>query len=80
MVAVSYDRKAILVTWDPGDYEGEVALYFTNPSDSSDVSNTDARDNDGEAVATVPATFIGAILCEVRDSDGNVIDSGTLSI
>ena len=55
-VAVSYDRKAILVTWEPGDHKGDVQLFFTNPGDLSDISNTDARANDGEGVAPSPTT------------------------
>ena len=79
-VKVSYDRKAILVTWEPGDHKGDVQLFFTNPGDLSDISNTDARANDGEGVASVPYDFTGEINVEVKDADGNVIDSGTISV
>lgn len=79
-VEISYDRKAILVTWDPGDHDGEVQLFFTNSGDLSDISNTDARANDGEGVASVPYDFTGAINVEVKTLDGEVIDSGEIAV
>jgi len=78
-VATRTDRHAFVVTWDAGDGEGDVQLFFTSP-DGDDVSNTDARTNDGEAVATVPADFSGDINVEVRASDGSVVDSGTITL
>lgn len=79
-VAVSYDRRAILVTWDKGDYDGDVQLFFTNPGDLSDISNTDARANDGEGVATVPKNYVGQIKVEVKTLDGEVIDEGEIEV
>jgi len=68
------------VTWDAGSHDGEVQLFFINPADLSDISNTDARANDGEAVATVPADFSGEVNVEVHALTGEVIDKGTITL
>ena len=79
-VGISLERKALQVTWEPGDYDGEVQLFFTNPGNLEDVSNTDARANDGDALVSVPYNFSGEINCEVKALDGTVVDSGVLSV
>ena len=76
-VGISLERKGIQVTWDPGAHAGEVQLFFSR---GDDVSNTDARANDGDALVSVPYDFAGTTHMQVRDIDGNVIDSGDLDI
>lgn len=78
MVGISLERKGIQVTWDATLSEAtEAQLYFSR---NGDVSNTDARANDGNALVSVPYTFAGTTHLEVRDLDGNIIDSGDLEI
>ncbi len=81
-VSQRLDRKAFEVVWTEGlDSTDDVKVFFINPGDLSDISNTDARANDGSAVATVPADFSGEINVEVRTvTDGTVIDKGTISL
>ena len=78
MVGISLERKGIQVTWDATLSDStEAQLYFTR---NGDASNTDARANDGNALVSVPYAFSGSTHLEVRDLDGNVIDSGDLEI
>lgn len=81
-VSQRLDRKAFEVVWTEGlDSTDQVKVFFINPADLSDISNTDPRENDGSAVATVPADFSGEINVEVRTAtDGNLLDSGTITL
>jgi hypothetical protein len=77
-VGISLERKGIQVTWDASLSEAtEAQLYFTR---NGDASNTDVRANDGDALVSVPFAFQGTTHMEVRDPDGNVIDSGDLNV
>ena len=78
MVGISLERKGIQVTWDSSLSESaEAVLYFSR---GDDVSNTDARANDGDALVSVPYDFSGTTHLQVRDLDGNVIDEGDVEI
>ena len=78
MVGISLERKGIQVTWDSSlSTEKEAVLYFSR---NGDVSNTDARANDGNALVSVPYTFEGTTHLEVKDLNGNTIDEGDLTI
>ncbi len=77
-VSVNTVRTDVEVSWDPGDYEGEVRVFATG--DEGDVHNTEFGPNDGKASLSYPEGFVGDSEIEVRDADGNVIDSGSISV
>jgi hypothetical protein len=78
MVGISLERKGIQVTWDATlSTSPDAQLYFSR---NGDVSNTDPRANDGNALVSVPYAFSGTTHLEVKDLDGNVFDSGDLTI
>jgi len=77
-VGISLERKGVQVTWDATLTDAkEVALFFSR---NGDISNTDLRLNDGEALVSVPYSFSGTTHMEVRDEAGNVVDSGDITI
>lgn len=73
------DRKAVVVQWDAGDYEGPVTLKLTNP-ESGDVSSTELSSNAGYAAVTYPLDYSGETDVQVCDADGNVLDEGSVSV
>ena len=78
MVGISLERKGVQVTWDASlSTEKEAQLFFSR---NGDVSNTDPRANDGDALVSVPYTFSGQTHLQVKDLAGNIIDEGDLTI
>lgn len=77
-VSVNTERKLVEVSYDPGDYVGLVVVYATG--EAGDIHNTAELPNDGLAVLAYPSDFKGSSLVEVRDLEGNVLDSGSISI
>jgi len=82
-VAINVERKGVEVTWDAeGDGSGAGADGVTVYAKAGDEEwhNTAQMPNDGKAVLSYPADFTGSSYVEVRDANGNVIDSGTISV
>lgn len=77
-VSVNTERKLVEVSYNPGDYEGSVVVYATG--EAGDVHNTAELPNDGLAVLAYPSDFSGSSAIEVRDLEGNVLDSGSISV
>lgn len=78
-VEVFSERKAVVVSWDQGEYDGPVSLSLTNP-ESGDVSSTELVANPGYAAVTYPAEYSGSTDVVVHDDEGNELDSGTITV
>jgi hypothetical protein len=77
MVGISTDRRAVEVTWSAGDSASDVHLRLTR---GDDISETPFAKNDGRAPVTYPSDFTGVTHVEVLDVDGNLIDSGDITV
>lgn len=77
-VSLNTQRKGVSITWDAGDYDGDVTIVATG--EQGDVHNKAPVANSGEAGLFYPADFSGSSDVEVKDADGNVLDSGTISV
>ena len=76
-VKLNSERKGISIVWDEvGD--GDVTVYATG--EGGDVHNKVPQKNTGEAGLFYPADFSGSSHVEIRDADGNVLDSGDISV
>lgn len=78
-VEVNVERKAVEVKWDEAASEASPVVVYALGSDN-EWHNTAEMPNDGRAALSYPADFEGSSLVEVRDLDGNVIDSGTIEV
>jgi hypothetical protein len=77
-VEVNNEKKAVELSWDPGDYTGEVTLELTGAA--GDVHTTRPGPNDGYAPVTYPAEFSGSTQVRVLDEDGEVVDEGEIIV
>ncbi len=77
-VSISFDRKAVELTWDSKLVQGDtVDIRCVNP-DGGDVSTREA-DNDGRATVTFPVNYKGACDVTVSGSESGE-DTGTISV
>lgn len=76
MVEVFKERKALVLQWDAGEYEGPVTIETANMADLSDISSTNLVSNPGYAAVSFPLEHTGSFNARVLDVDGNVIDEG----
>lgn len=79
-VEINVERKGVEIRWDPGDYTGTVVVYAEGMA--GDVHNTAEMPNDGFAVLSYPADFVGTSSVEVRmtDGDGDIVDEGEIEV
>lgn len=80
-VRLNTERKGVSILWDEvGDDQAlaEVTVYATG--EEGDVHNKLPQPNNGEAGLFYPADFSGSSDIEIRDADGNVLDSGTITL
>lgn len=80
-VAQNTDRRGVSITWDEtaeAGFADEVTVYATGAE--GDVHNKLPQPNSGEAGIFYPTNFSGSSNIEIRDADGNVIASGTVSL
>ena len=80
MLEVYKERKAVVLEWDAGDYEGPVTIETANAADLSDISSTELVSNPGFAAVSFPLEHVGAFQARVLDADGNVIDEGEVDV
>ena len=73
-VEVFTERKALVLQWDPGSYEGPVEIVTVNANDGDDVSSTELVSNPGYAAVSFPLEHSGSFNASVVDADGNVLD------
>lgn len=79
-VEINTERKGVEVRWDPAaGVQSETAQVFAR-GEEDDWHNTAVGPNDGLASLSYPHDFKGESYVEVRDGDGNVIDSGTIEV
>ena len=78
MVGISLERKGLQVTWETNGSDAKEAQLFFYRGD--DVSNTDTRANDGNALVSVPYEFSGTTHLVVKDLEGNTIDEGDITV
>lgn len=73
-------RDGYTVRWDvaEGDPNGLVTLYATG--EAGDVHNKRPQPNTGMAGIFYPDGFSGESFIEIKDAEGNVLDSGTITI
>jgi len=73
-------RDGYTIHWDvaEGDEDKEVTVYATG--EKGDVHNKVPQRNNGSAGIFYPDGFSGASQIEIRDADGNVLDSGEVSV
>ncbi len=77
-VALSFDRKAVEITWDNVMVVGDsVHIACVNP-DGGDVSTRDT-DNDGRATITFPSDYHGQCDITVTGSDSGT-DNGSITV
>ena len=70
-------RDGYTIVWDnTGD--SDVTVYATG--EGGDVHNKHPQPNNGKAGIFYPTGFKGTSLVEIKDADGNVVDSGEISI
>lgn len=79
-VQVYKDRKALVLQWETGDYEGPVEIHTVNASDEEDVSSTKLYSNPGYAAVTFPNEYSGSFHATVTDEDGGVLDEGDVEV
>lgn len=77
MVSEYKDRKAVVLQWDAGDYDGPVKLVLTS---TNDISSTELVSNPGYAAVTYPLEHKGGSKVEVFDDAGNLLDEGEISV
>jgi len=79
-VRANTERKGISLVWDvaSGDEDKEVTVYATG--EGGDVHNKVPQKNTGEAGVFYPGDFSGSSHIEIRDADGNVLDSGDIKV
>ena len=77
-VEVNVERKGVEVTWDAGDYDGEVTIVATG--DAGDKHNTRSMKNDGKALLAYPADFKGMSSVQVLTEEDVVLDEGDIEV
>lgn len=78
-VEINVERKAVELKWDVSDYDGDVRVVATG--DQGDVHNTSDMPNDGKAVISYPAEFVGNSTVQVLGVDDDaIVDEGEITI
>ena len=79
MGGIYKERKAVVVFWEKGDYEGPVRITTTNASDASDISGTNLDSNQGYVALTYPLDYTGATHVVVKGGD-EVLDEFDIEV
>ena len=77
MVELSFDRKAVEITWDTSLVLGETVNIKTSNED--DVSGRNDLKNDGRATLTYPYDFSGQTHVAVSGSESG-LDEGDIAV
>lgn len=78
-VTLNTERKGVSILWDSnGSDAKEVTIYATG--EQGDVHNKAPVPNSGEAGLFYPVDFSGSSKIEIKDADGNVLDSGEIAV
>jgi hypothetical protein len=79
MGGIYKERKAVVVFWDKGEYEGPVHLATSNLADLSDISGTNLDSNQGYAALTYPLDYVGGTHVVVSGGD-EVLDEFDIDV
>lgn len=80
MVSIYSDRKAVVLQYDTGEYEGPIVIEMVNAADLSDIHSTELVSNQGFAAVSFPMDYSGGFHATITDSDGNVLDEGDVEV
>lgn len=74
------ERDGRVIRWDvlEGGEEDEVTVYATG--EAGDVHNKLPQKNTGVAGIFYPVGFSGTSFIEIKDAEGNVLDSGEITV
>jgi hypothetical protein len=80
MAVRTTDRKAVVIEWDPRDYDGDVVIEATGAE--GDVHTAAPVPNDGDTYLSYPSDFTGESKIRILagDDSGDVIDEGTIAV
>jgi hypothetical protein len=71
------EREAVVIKWEPGDYEGEVRIISSAPD--GDTSSTILESNAGFAALTFPVGELAPFHVEVQEKEtGVLVDEGNV--
>lgn len=80
-VRLNTQRKGVSILWDNvGDEQALADVTVFATGEEGDVHNKLPQPNTGEAGLFYPADFSGSSHVEVRDAEGNVLDSGDITV
>jgi hypothetical protein len=82
-VKIYKERKALVLQWTAGEYEGPVLINTESEADAegqSTVSSTRIEQNAGFAAVTFPLEYTGKFKATVVDNENNVIDEGNVTV
>lgn len=77
MGGVHSQRKAVVIEYDKGDYEGPVKI---KTSSGDDVSSTHLESNQGFAALTYPIGHTGTTAVVVETETGDVLDEFDIEV
>ena len=78
-VEINVERKAVEISWDPSDYEGNVKVLAVG--EAGDIHNTSNMPNDGKAVLSYPAEFSGTSAIQIVGvDDDQLVDEGEIEV
>lgn len=80
MVQTYKERKAVVLQWDKGTYEGPVSIETVNLADLSDISSTELVSNQGYAAVSFPLDYAGGFSARILDSEDHEIDKGDVDV
>ena len=77
MGGVHSQRKAVVIEWATGDYEGPVRIHTFSGDDQS---STNLDSNQGFAALTFPLDYTGTCTVEVKTADGDDLDAFEIEV
>ena len=77
MGGVHSQRKAVVIEYATGDYEGPVRIHTFSGNDQS---STNLDSNPGYAALTYPLEYTGTSTVEVKTADGDDLDAFEIEV
>lgn len=79
-VTLNTERKGVSILWDSNGSDAEEVTVYAKREGDPLLHNKAPVPNSGEAGLFYPVDFSGSSDIEIRDADGNVLDSGTITV